>query len=184
MPQWLIYVLVAALTLVVVLAGLGWLAWAICRWLDSRRDRPCQTARATVLARIAPGHVNESLGGEAASPDSGLPRRGSTAQASAPAIAATCPSTSRCSADWTPRSRFSRSEWRCSCSITADCICQSRFLNLKLSVTHPACINQPQSDPRALNDRPLEFQWHRRKWTSAVLRTWFALNTPTCSQGR
>lgn len=73
MPQWLIYVLVAALTLVVVLAGLGWLAWATCKWLDSRRDRRCQAARATVLARIAAGHINEPLGGEAASPDSGLP---------------------------------------------------------------------------------------------------------------
>lgn len=73
MPQWLIYVLVTALTLVVVLAGLGWLAWATCRWLDSRRDRRCQAARTTVLARIAAGHVNEPLGGEAAYPDSGFP---------------------------------------------------------------------------------------------------------------
>lgn len=73
MPQWLIYVLVAALALVVVLVGLGWLAWATCRWLDRRRDRQCQAARAKVLARIAAGHVNEPFGGEAATPGSGLP---------------------------------------------------------------------------------------------------------------
>lgn len=73
MPQWLIYVLVAALALAMVLVGLGWLAWATCKWLDSRRDRRCQAARAKVLARIVAGHVNEPLGGEAATPDSGLP---------------------------------------------------------------------------------------------------------------
>lgn len=120
MPQWLIYVLVAALTLVVVLAGLGWLAWATCKWLDSRRDRRCQAARATVLARIAAGHVNEPLGGEAASPDSGLLAEVPQNKRVPLAVAVSRASTSTRSANRAPRSHVSRSEWRCSCSITAD----------------------------------------------------------------
>jgi hypothetical protein len=71
-PEWLIYLLVTALALVVVLAGLGWLTWGTCKWLDARRERRQEVARRTVLARIAVSHT-ELLGGEAVIPDGGLP---------------------------------------------------------------------------------------------------------------
>lgn len=91
------------------------------------------------------------------------PRRGSTASTSAPAVASTCLSAFNRSANWTSRPRCPLCEWRCSCSITTDCICQSRFLNLRSSVPHPACINRPQSDPRAHTDRAPEIQSRSRK---------------------
>lgn len=78
MSEWIIYLLVSALTLLVVLGSLGWLAWAICRWRDARRDRQRQAARAAVLARIAAGHAGSTgntklLGGKAVTPDGGFP---------------------------------------------------------------------------------------------------------------
>jgi hypothetical protein len=72
MSEWLIYLLVTALVLGVVLVGLGWLARSTCKWLDGRRERRQQIARATVLDRIAASHT-ELLGGETVAPDGGLP---------------------------------------------------------------------------------------------------------------
>lgn len=92
-----------------------------------------------------------------------LPRRGSTASTSAPAVARTCSSAFNRSANWTSRPRCPLREWRCSCLITTDCICQSRFLNLRSSVPHLTCINRPQPDHRASTDLAPEIQSRGRK---------------------